>query len=72
MTHDDLMNLCFCCLMDSTTAQEPITLDEAQYTLNCWREEGGELAEDTASLTADELMLAWNELYDTLCERKGA
>ncbi len=68
MTHEDVMNLCFSCLMGSASQSAPITREDAQYTLDCWHDEGGELAEDTAGLTADELMEAWNELYDTLCE----
>ena len=59
----DLMNLCFCCLIDGTGEHSPITLEEAAYTLQCWKEENSELADETAGLTAEELMDAWNQVF---------
>ena len=66
MKKDDLMNLCFSCLIDTCGEQAPITLEEAAYTLRCWQDEGNELAEDTKDLTADEFMKAWNAVYAEL------
>ena len=63
MKQGDLMNLCFSCLIDGTGEHAPITLEEAAYTLQCWQEEGGELAEETADLTAEEFMDAWNHVF---------
>ena len=63
MNQGDLMNLCFSCLIDGTGEHAPITLDEAAYTLQCWQEEGGELAEETADLTAEGFMDAWNHVF---------
>lgn len=62
MTHSDLINLCASCLLDGTGEHAPITIEEAAYTLRCWKEEGGELAEDTANLTAEDLVNAWNSI----------
>ena len=63
MNHGDLMNLCFSCLIDGTGEHAPITLEEAAYTLQCWQEEGNELAEETKDLTAQEFMDAWNHVF---------
>ena len=60
MNQGDLMNLCFSCLIDGTGEHAPITLEDAAYTLQCWQEEGCELAED---LTAEEFMDAWNHVF---------
>ena len=63
MDQDDLMNLCFSCLIDGTGVHSPITVEEAAYTLQCWKEEGGELAEEIADLTAKAFMDAWNQVF---------
>ena len=63
MEYGDLMNLCYSCLIDGTGEHAPITLDEAAYTLQCWQEEGNELAEETKDLTAQEFMDAWNQVF---------
>ena len=63
MNQGDLMNLCFSCLIDGTGEHAPITLDEAAYTLQCWQEEGSELADETAGLTAEAFMDAWNQVF---------
>ncbi len=63
MRHNDLMNLCFSCLIDGCGEHRPITPDEAGYTLRCWREKGNELAEETEGLTAQEFADAWNEVF---------
>ena len=63
MNQGDLMNLCYSCLIDGTGEHAPITLEEAAYTLQCWKEEGNELAEETADLTAEEFMDAWNHVF---------
>ena len=67
MKYDDLMNLCYSCLIDGTAEHRPISLEEAGYTLQCWKEEGNELAEETEGLTADEFMKAWNQVFSCLC-----
>ena len=61
MTNEDLMNLCYSCLIDGTGEHKPITLEEAEYTLQAWKEEGNELEEETKGLTAYEFMTAWND-----------
>lgn len=66
MTQNDLANLCFSCLMDGSTDPAPITLDDAAYTLRCWREQGGELAAQTKDLTPEAFMTAWNNTLDML------
>lgn len=71
MEYGDLMNLCYSCLIDGTGEHEPITLEEAAYTLQCWQEEGNELAEDTKDLTAQEFMNAWNHVQAELCQRRS-
>ena len=63
MKHGDLMNLCFSCLINGCGEHKPITLDEAAYTLQCWQDEGSELAEDTKDITAEEFMDAWNQVF---------
>lgn len=63
MKHTDLMNLCFSCLIDGCGEHKPIALEEAAYTLRCWREEGAELAEETEGVTAQEFMDAWNQVF---------
>ena len=63
MNDSDLMNLCFSCLIDTTGENRSITLEDAEYPLQCWQEEGGELAEETADLTAEEFMDAWNHVF---------
>lgn len=62
MEHSDLMNLAYSCLIDQTGEHGYITLKDAAYTLECWREEGNELAEETADLNAADFMRAWNEV----------
>ena len=63
------MNLCFSCLIDGCGVHTPITLEEAAYTLQCWKDEASELADDTAELTAEEFMNAWNRVFWLLnCE----
>ena len=66
MEDNELMNLCFSCLIDGCGEQKPITREEAEYTLRCWQEEGNELAEETTGLTADQFMDAWNQVYTYL------
>ena len=66
MEKSDLMNLCFSCLIDGTSEQRPISLEEAEYTLECWKEEGNELADETKGLTAEEFMKAWNQVLSYL------
>ena len=63
MEHSDLMNLAYSCLIDQTGEHGYITLEDAAYTLECWREEGQELAEETRNLNAADFMRAWNEVY---------
>ena len=63
MEHSDLMNLAYSCLIDQTGEHDYITLEDAAYTLECWREEGQELAEETRNLNAADFMRAWNEVY---------
>ena len=70
MEDKELMNLCFSCLIDDCGEQKPITREEAEYTLRCWQEEGNELAEETAGLTADQFMNAWNQVYTYLHPRQ--
>ena len=67
MNHDDLMNLCYSCLIDGTSEHRPITLEEAEYTLQAWKEEGDELAEETKGLAAEKFMNAWNHAFSCLC-----
>ena len=38
---------------------EPITTDEAEYTISCWKEEGHDLPE---GLTPENFAAAWNSL----------
>ena len=66
MKDSDLMNLCYSCLIDGTGEHNPITLEEAEYTLQCWREEGNELAEDTEGVSAERFMSAWNRVLSEL------
>lgn len=62
MEQSDLYNLAYSCLIDQTGEHGYITLEDAAYTLECWREEGNELAEETADLNAADFMRAWNEV----------
>ena len=63
MEQTDLINLAYSCLIDQTGEHGYITLEDAAYTLECWREEGQELAEETRNLNAADFMRAWNEVY---------
>lgn len=63
MEQSDLYNLAYSCLIDQTGERGYITLEDAAYTLECWREEGNELAEETRNLNAADFMRAWNEVY---------
>lgn len=60
MTSRDLDNFCFSCLIDGGTEHNPISIEEARYTLECWKEEDSEIAADIAGLTPACLMRAWN------------
>lgn len=60
------MNLCYSCLIDGCGDHRFITVEEAEYTLRSWKEEGNELAHETANLSADEFMKAWNSVYAEL------
>lgn len=66
MEKGELMNLCYSCLIDGCSEHKPITKEEAEYTLKCWQKEGNELASETADLSADEFMQAWNSVYAEL------
>ena len=68
MKENDLMNLCYSCLIDGTSEHKQITLEEAAYTLHCWKEEGNELAEEIKELTSYELLNAWNRVFSCLCK----
>lgn len=57
-----LLNLCFSCMIDGGAERVPITPEEAAYTLRCWAEEGNELAEETAGVSAEEFADAWNSV----------
>ena len=69
MKRNELMNLCYSCLIDGTGEHAPITLEDAAYTLRCWQGEGNELAQETAGLTAEEFMNAWNQVFRILHSR---
>ena len=62
MTTADIYNLAYSCLIDGTGYHEPITLEEAAYTLQCWKDEGI----DYDGLTPEAFMLAWNEVLEKL------
>ena len=62
MNQGDLMNLCFSCLIDGTGEHAPITLEDAAYTLQCWKDEGI----DYDGLAPEAFMLAWNEVLEEL------
>ena len=66
MKRDDLMNLCFCALLDGGVEHRHIDLAEAQAALTSWAEEGCELAEDTRDLEPEILMEAWNFCVDLM------
>ena len=66
MKECDLINLCYSCLIDGAGDHAHITLEEAAYTLKCWADEGGELADETAGLTAEEFTIAWNQVFRAL------
>ena len=66
MKQDELMNLCYSCLIDGTEDHAPITLEDASYTLRRWQEEDADLAQDTADLTAEEFMNAWNQVFSIM------
>ena len=66
MKDNDLMNLCYSCLIDGCGEHKLITIEEAEYTLKCWQEEGKELAEETEGLTAERFMNAWNKVCSEL------
>ena len=57
------MNLFYSCLNDGTNEHTSATLEEAAYTLQGWQEEGNELAEETADLTAEYFMEALNLIF---------
>ncbi len=69
MKKGDLMNLCFSCLIDGIGEHAPISLEEAKYTLECWKQEGTELAEEVRGLSAEEFMKAWNRVFSYLSRR---
>lgn len=60
------MNRCFSCLIDGTGEQAPISLEDAKYTLECWKTEGSKLAEEIQGLTAEEFMKTWNRVFSEL------
>ena len=70
MERSELMNLCYSCLIDGYGEHGFITVEDAKYTLRCWREEGNELAAEIKDLSADEFMKAWNAVYAELTDIK--
>ena len=62
MTTADIYNLAYSCLIDGTGYHEPITLEEAAYTLQCWKDEGI----DYDGLAPEAFMLAWNDVLEEL------
>lgn len=48
----------YCC---SSEGREPITIDEAQYTINAWNEEGIEIPD---GFTAELYAKYWNEFCE--------
>lgn len=69
MTTKELENFCFSCLLDGGTETAPITLENAEYTLRCWKEEQNGIAEDVSDLSAAEFMVTWNNVCNYL--RRG-
>ena len=65
----DVWNLAYSCLIDGCSSHEPITLTEAAYTIQCWQEEGCEAAE-TAGLTPETFMAAWNSVLIQLSPKE--
>lgn len=49
-----LSNLCFSYLMDGGTEKEPITLEDAAETLDCWRAEDPEILEGLKGVTPEQ------------------
>lgn len=62
MKNDDLYNLCFSCLIDGCGEHQPITEEEAEYTLRCWKEEGCDLPE-LDGVSAKEFADIWNQVF---------
>ena len=66
MQRGELMNLCYSCLIDGTGEHNPITMEEAEYTIDGWQGDGI----DIDGLTPEALMSAWNEVLAQLTPRK--
>lgn len=61
--HDNLVNLCASCLIDGGGYHGPLTLRDAEYTLEQWAYEGGEFAADTLYISPREFMETWNNVF---------
>jgi len=63
MKREDLLNWCYSCLIDGGGEHEPITLDDAAYTLECWRTEDADVRKALEGVTPEAFMMAWNDVY---------
>ena len=61
----EVWNLAYSGFIDGTSSHDPITLEEAAYTIKCWQEEGSEIA-DIEGLTPETYMEAWNSVREQL------
>ena len=62
MKQSDLDNLCYSFIFGDDGSHHVMTIPEAAYTLNEWQQEGGELAEQTADVSAKQLSETWNRV----------
>ena len=66
MKQSDLDNLVYSFIIDGASDDQMMTIPEAAYTLNEWQQEGGELAEQTADVSAKQLSETWNRVLAQL------
>jgi len=63
----ELYNLCYSCLIDGSSDDEPMTAEDAEYTLNAWREEGDEeLCEIIEGVSGAELAEIYNDVLEQM------
>ena len=63
MSHAELMNIVFSCLMDGGSEKSPITESDARYTIECWKSEGIEWAN---TITPKQFVDAWNDVIQEI------
>lgn len=58
----ELYNFCYSCIISGDYDGSIMTVEDAQYNMDAWREEDEELAETMAGVSAEEFTYIFNDV----------